>query len=59
MEVITKTQVPENKRLEFLPHFVGKHFITYERMIFNKLGEASNGQYTGGYWEFYTLPFAL
>ncbi len=55
MEVITKNQVSENERLEFLPSFVGKHFMAYESMIYDRLREASNGQYTGGYWEFYTL----
>jgi len=55
MEVITKTQVPESERLEFLPRFVGKYFTNYESMVFDKLREASNGKYTGGYWEFYTL----
>lgn len=56
MDVITKKQVPENKRLdEFLPAFVGKHFMFYEKMVFDKLYEASNGQYQSGYWEYYNL----
>lgn len=55
MEDITKTQVPENEKLDFLPRFVGKHFMAYESMIYDRLREASNGQYEGGYWEFYTL----
>lgn len=55
MDVITRKQCPESKRLDFLPAFVGKHYLAYESMIFDKLREASNGQYNGGYWEFYTL----
>ena len=27
----------------------------YENEIYNKLGEASKGQYQGGYWQYYTL----
>lgn len=55
MDVITRKQYPESKRLDFLPVFVGKYDLAYESMVFDNLSEASNGQYTGGYWEFYTL----
>ncbi|NOR70852.1 MAG: antirestriction protein [Methylomarinum sp.] len=56
MEVITRTKYPENKRFEFLTTFIGRwNCVAYENMAFDKLREASNGQYHGGYWEFYTL----
>jgi hypothetical protein len=55
MDDITKTLVADNKRLDFLPSFTGRHCMTYEHMIFDKLREATKGVYNGGYWEYYTL----
>jgi len=55
MEYITKTRVKDASRLNFLPLFTGKYFMQYEQLIYRKLLEASQGQYDGGYWDYYTL----
>lgn len=44
----------ESKRLEFLPRFVGKHFMAYEGFIFNRMREDAE-KYNGGFWEYYAL----
>jgi hypothetical protein len=51
---IEKTLVPANERLDFLPHFTGNHFMTYESMIYTKMGEFAP-EYNGGFWDYYTL----
>lgn len=54
MELITRKDYLESERLEFLPRFVGKHFMAYEAYIFNKMKEDA-AKYNGGFWEYYTL----
>ncbi len=54
MEVITKTLVKDNKRLDFLPHFVGDNFLRYEQMIYGGMDRFCK-EYNGGYWQYYTL----
>jgi len=51
---ITKTLVDENKRLDFLPKYCGKHFMHYETAVYSLMDRAS-ADYSGGLWQFYTL----
>jgi len=54
MQTITKTLYPEQKRLDYLPRFLGKHFLSYENAIYDHMG-TSSPDYKGGYWDYYTL----
>ena len=54
MKKITKTLYPEHKRLEYLPRFLGKHFLRYENAIYDHMRKSSV-DYNGGYWDYYTL----
>ena len=54
MEQIKRETYLESQRLEFLPRFVGKHFMVYEGFIFNKMREDAE-KYEGGFWEYYAL----
>ncbi|MCH9661307.1 MAG: antirestriction protein [Bacteroidetes bacterium] len=54
MDSITKRQVAEEQRLNFLPNFIGRHFLQYETAIYNQMSQ-SNVKYNGGYWDYYTL----
>jgi len=54
MEVITQTQIPETKRLAFLPAKLGADCAAFESLVFNFMGQYAQG-YSGGYWHFYTL----
>lgn len=52
--IITKTLIPEAKRLDFLPSKLGKYALEFEMVVYgwmDKLCEA----YKGGYWQFYAL----
>ena len=45
-----------NCRLKFLPDLVGNnYFLAFERGVFNAMTEATDGRYTGGFWEFLRL----
>lgn len=50
---VTRQQVPENERSEFLPARVGMHYLPFEFYIYDIAGDQSN--YRGGHWEFYSL----
>ncbi len=51
---IDVTEVKENNRLETLPKYFGRHFMTFEHFIYKHARNLSS-DYCGGYWEFYTL----
>lgn len=51
---ITATQIPENDRLNFLPHHFCRYMLRFEQQVYHQLGELAAG-YSGGYWEFYDL----
>lgn len=46
--------VSESDRLDFLPKFLGKHFASFEGLVFGLMAEYSE-EYSGGYWLFWTL----
>lgn len=54
METITKTQVPEAQRGDFLPRHVGNAFMRFENSIYDWMGQLC-ADYNGGYWQFYEL----
>lgn len=57
MEPITRTECPEDKRLNFLPRHIGEdsgQFLHYEHLTFSFLEKASP-DYGGGFWSFYNL----
>lgn len=53
---VTRTLVPEGERFEFLPAKVGPQlFVLFENSVYQTLDRLTEGDYTGGYWEFYEL----
>ena len=54
METITRTLCPVGKRSRFLPRFVGRDCLCFERLVYSVMGRACDA-YTGGYWDFYQL----
>ena len=53
---IIATKVPGNRRMSFLPKYAGKHFLRFEPMVFQALGELSDEyRRSGGMWVFYEL----
>ena len=54
MNTITRTQCPDDKRLDFLPTYVGSLSVTYESLVYGYMDSLAE-DYHGGYWEFYTL----
>lgn len=51
---ITATLCPDEERLDFLPHYCGKHFLQFENSVFAIMQEYAT-DYNGGYWQFYRL----
>lgn len=52
--LIVATQVPEHRRLSFLPRYLGKHMLLGEVLVYSSL-ESLCDDYNGGYWEYYDL----
>lgn len=52
--MITKTEVEQNNRLNFLPMFFGKAYPIGESTVYNFLSAMTNN-YNGGFWQFFTL----
>ena len=51
---IEKTEVAEEKRLDFLPRYIGRWMLTFETLTFQWMKRLTN-KYRGGYWNFYEL----
>lgn len=52
---IVATKIPEDKRLDALPHFFGvTHMMKAEHLVYTYMSKLC-ADYHGGYWEFYTL----
>ncbi|MCX5565804.1 antirestriction protein [Alcaligenes phenolicus] len=52
--LITVQRVEDEKRMDFLPNALGKHYLRGERLVFSWLRELSD-DYQGGYWHYYLL----
>lgn len=52
--MITKTLVQEKDRLEFLPKHIGNRFYKFEMLVYAFMDKFCQ-DYSGGYWEFWTL----
>lgn len=52
--MITKTLVAEDKRMDFLPKYIGKPFFKYELLVYRFMDMFCEN-YMGGYWQFYEL----
>lgn len=54
-EVVTAKKVDDEQRLEFLPKFFGEpRMMRGEQLVYSWM-ECLTKDYSGGYWEFYTL----
>ena len=51
---IEAARVPEEERMNTLPHHFGRYHLTLEDAVYRWLGELSP-DYAGGYWHFYEL----
>jgi len=52
----TATLVDDDKRLDFLPFYFGvKMMIVGEAYVYQFMRDLSEGQYTGGYWNYYEV----
>ena len=51
---ITKTKVPDDERMEFLPRKLGKLFLKFEMSVYAHMDNLCP-EYRGGFWEFYDL----
>ena len=54
VSVVSASLVPENLRLRFLPEQFGKFMLKGEALVYGWLEQLSE-DYTGGFWDFYTL----
>jgi hypothetical protein len=52
---ITASVVPEEKRLDFLPQYMGAHFLSGESLVYDWASRLSRGAYSGGLWTFFEL----
>ena len=52
--MITKRQIPEAERLDFLPRKVRNAYLQFETSVYNLMGQLC-ADYSGGYWQFYEL----
>ena len=57
---VTASVVPEEKRLDFLPQYMGAHFLKGESLVYDWANRLSRGRYRdeayrGGLWTFFTL----
>ena len=50
----TATRVPVNRRMQFLPRFLGHDMRVGEALVYDWM-QALAPDYDGGYWEFYEL----
>ena len=50
----TATRVPVNRRMQFLPRFLGHDMRAGEALVYDWM-QALAPDYGGGYWEFYEL----
>ena len=53
-ETIIATQIPEEKRMAFLPRFIGNRMLTFENAVYT-FADRFCATYKGGYWRFYEL----
>lgn len=51
---VTSSLVVDERRLDFLPRHLGRHYLLGEAMIFDWAGRLSR-DYAGGSWEFFEL----
>lgn len=51
---ITSAVVPEELRLNVLPRYLGRHFLTGESYVYAWAGRLCTA-YKGGHWHFFTL----
>ncbi|GHG07256.1 antirestriction protein [Thalassotalea marina] len=57
--VATATQCPCEEREDFIPSMVANDvctIISFENAIYTVMEKLSQGQYSGGHWNFYTFP---
>lgn len=53
---VTRQLVPEDQRLAVVENLFGIHFpLRLEPVIYGITEKMTQGQYRGGYWQFYTL----
>jgi hypothetical protein len=53
---VTRHLVPEDQRLAVVEKLFGLHFpLRLEPVIYGITKKMTEGQYSGGYWQFYTL----
>jgi hypothetical protein len=53
---VTRHLVPEDQRLTVVEKLFGIHFpLRLEPVIFGQTQKMTQGAYSGGYWQFYTL----
>lgn len=46
--------VPDDSRIEFLPHYFGQYMLNVERMIYDRMDRHIE-KYKGGYFDFYEI----
>lgn len=51
---ITRSQVPDDRRMAVLPHYAGQHYLRLEMMIYRSMEHYCQA-YQGGYWSFWEL----
>ena len=52
--VNAKAVLDEERRLEFLPKYVGDRFIIFENYVYSVM-DRSSVDYNGGFWKFFEL----
>jgi len=52
--MITKTIIKDKDRLEFLPRHFGRNHLKFEMLVYAFMDKFCT-EYTGGFWQFYTL----
>jgi len=59
MQTTTQTKatlVAEENRLNILPGYLGKHMLMGEKLVYAYMEKLTEGEYRGGYWDFYETP---
>lgn len=51
---IVASRVPDDSRMDFLPHYFGGAMLLAEACVY-KLAEEQSGDYKGGLWDFFEL----
>ncbi|MGF6508657.1 antirestriction protein [Paraburkholderia sp. 32] len=52
--VIKAVRVPESKRMNTLPRYLGRRLMTGEALVYQSLQSVCDG-YSGGFWDFFEL----